>query len=194
MQVLFSSGETQDVFLFVFFFLCVCFKSSEYVVFKTRWRVCWSGALGAQRRQVFKFYFFMCKLAIIFICKFIKLILKHGRLWTGDEVSRHCSRFTKEGLSHAIEHVIRCPAVKGGGGVSWLSTSCCQHCSDGTRGGNYSLTVKGPIMLIIGHCNSCDTFLQIHSCGVLCLIIRLDFCVCSCVLLHLGNFWVISKH
>lgn len=118
MQVLFSSGETQDVFLFVFFFLCVCFKSSEYVVFKTRWRVCWSGALGAQRRQVFKFYFFMCKLAIIFICKFIKLILKHGRLWTGDEVSRHCSRFTKEGLSHAIEHVIRCPAVKGGGGVS----------------------------------------------------------------------------
>lgn len=74
---------------------------------------------GAQRRQVFKVYFFMCKLAIIFICKFIKLILKHGRLWTGDEVSRHCSRFTKEGLSHAIEHVIRCPAVKGGvGGVS----------------------------------------------------------------------------
>lgn len=39
---------------------------------------------------------------------------------------------------------------------------------------NDSLTVKGPIMLIIGHCNSCDTFLQMHSSGVLCLIIRLD--------------------
>lgn len=30
-------------------------------------------------------------------------------------------------------------------------------------------------MLIIGHCNSSDTFLQMHSYGVLCLIIRLEF-------------------
>lgn len=38
MQVLFSSGKTQDVFLEVFFFFlmfCV-FKSSEYVVYEVR--------------------------------------------------------------------------------------------------------------------------------------------------------------
>lgn len=34
--------------------------------------------------------------------------------------------------------------------------------------------VKGPIMLLIGHCNSSkNTFLQMHRYGVLCLIIRL---------------------
>lgn len=59
MQVLLSSGETQDVFLFFFnVFFCV-FKSSEYVVYEVRWSLLiWSAQ--AQRERVFKFYFFMC--------------------------------------------------------------------------------------------------------------------------------------
>lgn len=29
----------------MFSFFMFCFKSSEYVVYEVRWRVCWSGAL-----------------------------------------------------------------------------------------------------------------------------------------------------
>lgn len=64
-------------------------------------------------------FFLMCsKSAIIFCCDCVQLILTlTGNGLVGDEVSQHCSHFTKEGfLSRDIERAIHHLAVTSGGG------------------------------------------------------------------------------
>lgn len=60
MQVLFSSGETPDVFLKFFFSSCRVFKSSEYVVYEVRWKeLSWSGAFVPSEGEFLSFIFYV---------------------------------------------------------------------------------------------------------------------------------------
>lgn len=123
MEVLLSSGETPDVFLQLFFVIVL-----HFLVWHKMANICCAGAF-LPSKFLNNFFLMFQVLAIIFFFVQINFTLTL-RWWTGDEVSRHCNRFTKESLSLDVECDSSLRSEKW---AQLLSMSCCQCCSNGTQ-------------------------------------------------------------
>lgn len=183
MQVLFSSGETPDIFL-IFFNVCV-FKV-EYVVYEVRRKrlFSWSGAFMPSEGEFLSFIFLCVRVGFFFHVQIkLKLLLKlpgHGLV-----MGSHSSVATSPKRVEVLKlNTWSSPSREAGAAERPCPAAALQRRYSGHT----------PIM---GHCNSSE--IPFYRCiyGVLCLIIRLTWiCVCSCFfsILETTLLSVISKH